>query len=139
MFRLRPYSPECLLAAGIGSLLLIWLSIVPAARNVFPEEPTATWSVETAGPAAPVLVQGPDLEAVAAAVREVDGVILHELAIIRAVAAELTPEQCEALAGRNAVSRIYEDRRFRAHPATLEQQAERSRDRTANDPADPVG
>ena len=52
-----------------------------------------------------VLVQGPDLETVAAAVRAVGGEITHELAIINAVGAKLTARQLRRLDSRRATTR----------------------------------
>lgn len=62
---------------------------------------------------APVIVQGTDVATAAGAVRSVGGEITHQLGIIRAVAALLTPAQQTRLADREGILRIYEDRAVR--------------------------
>ena len=73
----------------------------------------ATRDVAEAPTSAPVQVsviaQGADVESVAAAVHEVGGTVTRELNIIHAVAADVTPEQEQALAGHAAVKRVWQD------------------------------
>ena len=56
------------------------------------------------------IVQGQDTATVAAAVQAVGGEITHELGIIHAVGAVLTPAQQLQLEHHEAVQRIYADR-----------------------------
>lgn len=67
-------------------------------------------SAESA-PARRVLVQGTELAAVSQAVLEVGGEVTHELGIIHAVGALLTPGQIAELETSPAVRRIVEDRK----------------------------
>ena len=55
-----------------------------------------------------VLVQGPDVATVAAAVRAAGGEVTHELGIINAVAAEMAPRTYERLAADSGL-RLYAD------------------------------
>jgi serine protease AprX len=54
-----------------------------------------------------VIVQGRDMALAAKAVRSVGGRVTHELGIIRAVGAELTPAQLERLKRLNPELRVY--------------------------------
>ena len=56
-----------------------------------------------------VIVQAADSATAAERVRAMGGVVTHELGIIDAVAAELTPAQRRALERQAAVRRIYDD------------------------------
>ncbi|MDH5620139.1 MAG: hypothetical protein OEZ11_16120 [Gammaproteobacteria bacterium] len=53
------------------------------------------------------IIEGRSLEAVVTAMTVVDGEITHELGVIRAVGATLTPAQVEALRARAGIQRIY--------------------------------
>ena len=86
--------------AAIILLTAVWQA-APA-----PEGPARPGVVE---PTAAVIVQGEELAAVAAAVRRAGGEITHELGIIDAVGAALSPAQLARLEGSEAVSRIYAD------------------------------
>ena len=57
-----------------------------------------------------VLLQGPDVETVAAAVRAVGGEITHELGIINTVGARVTPTQLRRLEASDESLRIQADR-----------------------------
>ncbi|MGB5831456.1 MAG: S8 family serine peptidase, partial [Thiohalocapsa sp.] len=57
-----------------------------------------------------VIVQGPDLAKLRAAVHDVGGTITHELGVIRALAVSLTPEQQDSLALQPGVGRMFENR-----------------------------
>jgi len=57
-----------------------------------------------------VLVQGPDLRTVAAAVRAVGGEITHDLGIINAVGAQLTRRQLQRLEATHGSFQIHTDR-----------------------------
>ena len=59
--------------------------------------------------AADFIVQATSAEAAADAVRNVGGIVTHELAIIRAVGATLDSAQLAALRNHKAVTRVYED------------------------------
>jgi hypothetical protein len=56
-----------------------------------------------------VIAQGSDVATVAAAVHEVGGTVTRELNIIHAVAADVTPEQEQALSRHAAVKRVWQD------------------------------
>lgn len=55
------------------------------------------------------IVQAETADAAAAAVREVGGIVTHELTIIRAVGATLDSSQLAVLRNHEAVGRVYED------------------------------
>lgn len=57
--------------------------------------------------AASYILQGTSLEAVSTLVQHAGGEITHELGVIRAVAANLTPSQVEALEHERSVRRVY--------------------------------
>ncbi len=56
------------------------------------------------------IVQGRDVATAAEAVRAAGGEVTHELRIIDAVGARLTPAQIAVLEQHEAVTRIYQDR-----------------------------
>ncbi len=56
-----------------------------------------------------VIVQGVSVEAASAAVRQVGGTVTRRLAIINAVAADVTSDQRRALADHSAVERVWDD------------------------------
>ena len=91
--------------SGLGVLFLACASTSPPAAD-----PEAAESVRAA-PTTAWIVQGTDLASVKRAVLEVGGRITHELAIIRAVGAELTATQLAALEKHAGVTRIYQDRK----------------------------
>ena len=70
----------------------------------------ATVPNQTSESAVAVLVQGSDLAAVADAVRAVGGEVTHELGIINAVGARLTPTQRRRLEATDETLRIRSDR-----------------------------
>lgn len=93
---------ESLRGTGVAALcLLFWLACSSA------PEPT-TSPIEEA--AASFIVQGTDLATVTEAVRDVGGELTHELAVIRAVGARLTPSQRTALESLDGITRVWEDR-----------------------------
>lgn len=63
-----------------------------------------------AAPTASYIVQGKSLADARAAVEALGGEITHELGVIRAVGARLTPAQHHALDRSDAVRRLYDDR-----------------------------
>src|SRR5512147_1803410 len=67
-----------------------------------------------------LIVEGRDLASAAGAVRDVGGRIVHELGIIDAVAAELTPAQIAQLRGRKDISRIHQNRSIKVAGGILE-------------------
>lgn len=85
--------------ASLG--LLIWLACSAA------PPPSATPAEEETSP---FIVQGTDLATVLEAVREVGGEVTHELAVIRAVGARLTPSQRAELEALDGITRVWEDR-----------------------------
>lgn len=89
---------------GIGGLLavvaLVGAQAVPG-RAPAPAASTGRMSV---------IVQARSLSVAAAAVREAGGEVTHDLGIIDAVAARLTPEQARRLAAACAECRLHEDR-----------------------------
>jgi hypothetical protein len=62
-----------------------------------------------------VIVQGPDLARAKAAVLDVGGEVTHELAIIGAVGARLTPEQRDEIEADEAL-RVRSDRKVQTTP-----------------------
>ncbi len=99
-------------APALAALLAACTSTAPPATE--PEtvaEPETAEPTADTGEASPFIVQGTDLAAVAAAVKEVGATVTHELKIIRAVGARLTAAQRAALEKHPAVTRIYEDRK----------------------------
>ncbi len=104
-------------AVALAALLVACTSTAPSttesepaapAESAAPAEPAAP---DETGEATPFIVQGTDLAAVTAAVKEVGATVTHELKIIRAVGARLTAAQRAALEQHPAVTRIYEDRK----------------------------
>ena len=65
-----------------------------------------------------IIIQGSDIAAISAAVQGFGGDVTHELAIINAIGAELTPSQIRALKNTGLVKRIYPD--AEAHAAQVE-------------------
>ena len=80
----------------------------PASRSV--RSIDATVPDPTSESTVAVLVQGSDLAAVAEAVRAVGGEVTHELGIINAVGARLTPTQIRRLEATDETLRIRPDR-----------------------------
>ena len=74
----------------------------------------ALMSVAGTGPASPtttsVIIQGNDMAPIAKAVEKVGGEVTHQLGIINAVVADLSPSQIDALRELPAVSRLYPNR-----------------------------
>ncbi len=95
---------EGLRGVAVASLgFLFWLACSgapPPAAAPVAEEPEP----------APFIVQGTDLATVLEAVRKVGGEVTHELAVIRAVGARLTPSQRAELETLDGITRIWEDR-----------------------------
>ncbi len=94
---LRPLSLG-LITAGIGWLILACTSTAPS-REATLEEPLQA-----------VIVQGEDLDVLRAVVTAAGGTVTHDLAIIDAVGARLTPAQRADLERHDAVACIYDDR-----------------------------
>ncbi|MDQ5857609.1 MAG: S8 family peptidase, partial [Acidobacteriota bacterium] len=87
---------------GVASLVLVSLAGNGShSRSASEVRPPASGRI--------VIVQARDLASAAAAVRAAGGKLVHELGIINAVAAELTPAQVTQLSQSNAVSRIDEN------------------------------
>ncbi len=100
---------EGLRGVAIASLgFLVWLACAGTPQPVAPigEQPNSPPKEE----AAPFIVQGTDLATVLEAVRKVGGEVTHELAVIRAVGARLTPSQRAELEALDGIIRIWEDR-----------------------------
>ena len=57
-----------------------------------------------------LILQGRSAEHVAAAVRGAGGTVTHDLSIIRAVAADLTPSQLARAQREGAITRVFEER-----------------------------
>ncbi len=96
--------PTCRLARGVAlaSLgFLVWLACASA-----PQPPSAIAREEPAA----FIVQATDLATALEAVREVGGEVTHQLAVIRAVGARLTPSQRAELEARAGITRVWEDR-----------------------------
>lgn len=62
------------------------------------------------------IVQGADLSSAKAAVLQAGGQVTHELGVIRAVGAQLTPQQLDALRAAAPELRIRADRPVATHP-----------------------
>ncbi|MGB5389255.1 MAG: S8 family serine peptidase, partial [Thermoanaerobaculia bacterium] len=90
-------------ASGICCLLVLCLM---ACASATPSSDVAQVA-ETTGS---VIVQGPNAETAKRLVLEVGGTVTHELAIIRAVAAQLTATQLDRLTGLAPELKIYGDR-----------------------------
>jgi serine protease AprX len=99
--RVKTKSVLCLVIATLA----VGAPLSPARRptSVLPEAKSLS-----------VIVQAADLAGAVRAVRRVGGTITHELGIIDAVGARLTPAQGEILARSREVRRIYPDRAVRA-------------------------
>ena len=80
----------------------IVLTILAILSLAFGMSPTSAPS-----PGSSYIVQGGSLEAAKSAVIAVDGEITHELGVIRAVAADLTPKQLDAIELDRGVRRVY--------------------------------
>ena len=85
----------------ITALVLLGLLLTPLGASASPAY----------GPTVEVIVQGSDMATAAELVRSVGGTVTHELGIINAVGAQLTPTQLAALQRRHGIARIYENRR----------------------------
>ncbi len=93
---------EGLRGVAVASLgFMVWLACAGA------PQPSAAPIEEEASP---FIVQGTDLATVLEAVRQVGGEVTHELAVIRAVGARLTPSQRAELEALDGIIRIWEDR-----------------------------
>ncbi len=100
---------EGLRGVAIASLgFLVWLACAGTPQPAAPigEQPNSPPEEE----AAPFIVQGTDLATVLEAVRKVGGEVTHELAVIRAVGARLTPSQRAQLEALDGITRVWEDR-----------------------------
>ena len=89
-------APPSRRALGVAALVATALAL---AVLLWPAGPEAARSV---------IVQGRDMEAAAAAVGQVGGTVTHELDVIDAVAAEVTPQQIGRL--RTLAGRVYDNR-----------------------------
>ena len=90
-----------LVAASVGLLITTSWATGPGSPDRI--------ETESREAARSMIVQGRDVAAVAEAVRGAGGEVTHELGIIRAVGARLTPPQLTALSDSPAVRRIYSD------------------------------
>ena len=84
-------------------LILLLLAAMTAVAST-------TVSRSATDPVTAYIVQGADIDAVAAAVRAVGAKVTHELGIINAVGAELTDQQAAELESQPIVTRLLEDR-----------------------------
>ena len=89
----------------IGLGVMLCCGLLACASAVPPAADTASLSE----PASSVIVQGPDVETARRLVLEVGGTVTHELAIIRAVGAQLTASQQERLNALDSDLKIYAD------------------------------
>lgn len=94
--------------ARLAVLLAALLALVPGAGPLLAEEGDGGQAADEAVSA--YIVKGASAERMAELVVEVGGKVTHELSIIRAVGAELTDAQRDALAEHPEVARIWRDR-----------------------------
>ncbi len=94
--------------ARLAILLAALLALVLATGTLLAEESDGGEAADEAVSA--YIVKGTSAERMAELVVEVGGKVTHELGIIRAVGAELTEAQRDALAEHPEVARIWHDR-----------------------------